>query len=167
LAIPNQSEHPSMSAINEILQSPRLVDSGIAQRRRFDAGESIIKKGEEGRGIYLIESGNVRVSERVELEDRRHIQPGLCDLGAGDVFGELNLLDAAPRSATVTAVDECELLVLDAQRLVAYCDAHPEFGYPLLKSLFAILSDRLRQADRRLGSLFAWGLKAHGIDRHL
>lgn len=156
-----------MSTIDKILQDSRLIDASIARRRRFAAGESIITKGEEGRSIYLIESGNVRVLERVELDDRRHIQPGLCDLGAGDVFGELNLLEAAPRSATVTAVDDCELLVLDAQQLVIFCDAHPEFGYRLLKSLFTILSDRLRLADQRLGSLFAWGLKAHGIDRHL
>ena len=51
--------------------------------------------------------------------------------------------------------------------LADYLDAHPAFGYSLLKELFHILGGRLRQTDRRLGSLFAWGLKAHGITNHL
>ena len=55
----------------------------------------------------------------------------------------------------------------DAVALADYLYAHPAFGYSLLKELFPILGDRLRQTDRRIGSLFAWGLKAHGITNHL
>ena len=47
--------------------------------------------------MYLIQRGCVRVTERVELEDRRHIQPGICDLGANEVFGELSLFDPGPQ----------------------------------------------------------------------
>jgi len=57
--------------------------------------------------------------------------------------------------------------VFQAQALAGYFDDHPELGYVVLKWLFSVLSGRLRQADRRFGSLFAWGLKAHGIDSHL
>lgn len=150
-----------------ILRDPELVDAGIAQVREYAAGDTIIVEGTEDRSIYLVESGTVRVSERVELEDRRHIQPGLCDLGEGEVFGELSLFEAVPRSATVVAVDACRLLVFDGAALADFFDRHPDRGYVVLKGLFDVLSRRLRQADRRLGSLFAWGLKAHGIDQHL
>ena len=37
----------------------------------------------------------------------------------------------------------------------------------VLKELFRVISSRLRQTDRRVGALFAWGLKVHGIDKHL
>ena len=82
-------------------------------------------------------------------------------------IGELSLFEAGPRLASVVAVQPCELLHFDAVALAGYLDAHPAFGYRLLKELFRILGDRLRQTDRRLGSLFAWGLKAHDIARHL
>ncbi|MCB1774244.1 MAG: cyclic nucleotide-binding domain-containing protein [Gammaproteobacteria bacterium] len=156
-----------MSRLLDVLRDDRLVEAGVARLRDFEPSETIISEGDEGRSVYLIESGQVRVSERVELEDRRHIQPGLCDLGPNEVFGELNLFQAAPRSATVVAIDSCRLRVLDAEGLVGFLDRHPDLGYIVLRDLFAVLSSRLRQADRRLGSLLAWGLKAHGIDRHL
>lgn len=156
-----------MPSIHIILRDPRFVEAGIAERRRYDPGETIVREGTEDRGVYVIESGCVRVQERIELEDSRHIRPGLCDLFADDVFGELSLFESGPRLASVVAVEACELLELDAIALGEYLDAHPTFGYPVLRELFLILSKRLRQTDRRLGSLFAWGLKAHGIDRHL
>ena len=156
-----------MSEIHDVLRNPGLVELGIAEHCRYDAGEAIIVEGAEDRSVYLIESGSARVSERVELADAKHIQPGLCDLNTGDVFGELSLFDLGPRSASVVALEPCELLVFDAEALSAYFDQHPEQGYLVLKGLFSILNTRLRRADQRLGSLFAWGLKAHGIDRHL
>jgi len=156
-----------MSNIHNILSDPKLIEAGIAEKHLYESGDSIIVEGCNDRRVYLIESGTVRVAGRIELEDSRHIQPGLCDLGAGDVFGELSLFESGPRSASVVAVDPCELREFQAQALADYFDRHPEHGYVVLKWLFSVLSGRLRQADRRLGSLFAWGLKAHGIDRHL
>ena len=156
-----------MSNIHTILRDSRFIDAGIAMHRYYDGGVSVINEGSGEREIYVIESGCVRVHERIELEDRRHIQPGICDLGAGEVFGELSLYESGPRLATVTTVEPTEVLVFDAIALVEYLDSHPEFGYRVLKELFNILTCRLRQTDSRLGSLFAWGLKAHGIDRHL
>jgi CRP-like cAMP-binding protein len=156
-----------MTDIYDILRDPRFLESGIAQRVEFESGESIIQEGSEERGVYVIESGCVRVMERIELEDRRHIQPGICDLGAGEVFGELGLYEAGPRVASVVTIEPCVMLEFDAMALARYLDDHPAFGYQVLKVLFNILTGRLRQTDRRMGSLFAWGLKAHGIDRHL
>ena len=156
-----------MSDILSILTDPGLVKSGVAEKRLYDSGDSIIVEGCNDRRIYLIERGSVRVTGRIELDGQRHIQPGLCDLGAGEVFGELSLFESGPRSASVVAIERCELRVFEAQALADYFDHHPEHGYVVLKWLFSVLSSRLRQADRRLGSLFAWGLKAHDIDRHL
>lgn len=151
----------------EILRSPQLLAEGIAERQIYAANQRLITEGEADRRLYLIESGLVRVTGRVALGANRHIQPGLCDLGPGDVFGELTLFDAAPRSASVVAVEDSEVLVFEAATLADYFDRNPDRGYAVLKALFSVLTTRLRQADRRLESLFAWGLKMHGIDKHL
>jgi CRP-like cAMP-binding protein len=156
-----------MSNTHSLLHDPRLLDSGIAQLRYYDSGEPIIQEGSPERAVFLILSGCVRVSELIQLEDRRQIKPGICDLSEGDVFGELGLLESGPRLATVRAIEPTEVLVFDAASLVDYLDGNPAFGYLLLKELFGVVTCRLRQTDRRLGSLLAWGLKAHGIDRHL
>ena len=153
--------------MQSVLRDPRLLEDGVAERRRYASNDTIISEGSEGRVLYLIEKGRVRVSGRVELADRRHIQPGLCDLVTDDVFGELNLFQDAPRSASVLAVEDSELLEFRADALATYFDQHPDLGYLVLKTLFDVLTHRLRQADRRLESLFAWGLKVHGIDKHL
>jgi CRP-like cAMP-binding protein len=153
--------------LHSILRDLHLAEKGIAQRRLYAANQPIITEGMRERRLYLIEHGCVRVTGRVELEDHRHIQPGLCDLGVGDVFGELSLFDGGPRSASVVAVHDSELIEYDAEALATHFDQHPEQGYIVLKELFSVLTSRLRQADRRLESLFAWGLKVHGIDKHL
>ena len=156
-----------MTSIHDVLRNPALLELGIAERRHYAADQAIILEGADDRSVYLIEKGCVRVSERIRLADAKHIQPGLCDLGGGDVFGELILFDPGPRSASVVALESCDLLVFDAEALSAHFDQHPDQGYVVLKGLFSILNSRLRRADQRLGSLFAWGLKAHGIDQHL
>jgi CRP-like cAMP-binding protein len=156
-----------METAHEVLTDPELQSLGVAVRRHYDSGDAIITEGEEDRCVYLLEAGLARVSERVTLEGARHIQPGLCDLGPGEIFGELSLFEAGPRSASVVAVEPCAVLVFDSDRLTAHFERHPDQGYAVLKGLFGVLNRRLRQADKRLGSLFAWGLKAHGIDQHL
>lgn len=141
---------------------------GEAWRHRgFVANEAIVREGDEDRKMYLIESGKLRVSGRVELEDQRHIQPGLADLGAGDLFGELTLFESHPRTASVIAIEDGELVEVDCEHLSEYLDRHPDKGYVLLKAMFHVLIDRLSKANQRVGHLFAWGLKVHGIDKHL
>ncbi len=46
-------------------------------------------------------------------------------------------------------------------------ERHPDVGYAFLKTLFYVLSERLGKANQRVEHLFAWGLKVHGIDKHL
>ena len=60
-----------------------------------------------------------------------------------------------------------ESVEIDGEQLSRYLDAHPEIGYRVLKTLFAIVIERLSSANRRIEYLLGWGLKAHGIEKHL
>lgn len=150
-----------------ILRAQALVTSGIAKNRTYAVNDTIVSEGMDDRCLYVIEKGRARVSGRVALADGRHIQPGLCDLGPGEIFGELSLFDAGSRSASVIALEDVEVLEFDAPALEKHFEQHPGQGYAVLKGLVYILSSRLRQTDRRWEQLFAWGLKEHGIDQHL
>ena len=61
--------------------------------------------------VHVISQGTVRVLGTVETGIARHVRPGLCDLGDGEVFGELCLFDREPRSARVVALTDCERIM--------------------------------------------------------
>ena len=129
--------------------------------------DTIVHEGEQARDVFLILSGTVEVRGTVELEDQRRVHPGFCELHAGQIFGELCLFDDEPRSASVVALTDCEIAIVDGQSLLAYLDLHPAQGYFVLRHIVQTLVERLRTANRRFLSVFSWGLKAHQIDRHL
>ena len=76
--------------------------------RRFRRGEIIFHAGDPGNALYLIVSGHVKISLPSEEGD----EAILATIGPGDVFGELALLDGAPRSATATALLATEAVIL-------------------------------------------------------
>jgi CRP/FNR family transcriptional regulator, cyclic AMP receptor protein len=153
--------------LRALLDHPDFREGEHWHRHRVAAGQAVFREGETGSELYLILEGSVRVMGDVELEPRRRIQPGFCDLSAGALFGELALFDQEPRSATVVAVADTELVVIDGGQLLRFFDANPEVGYTILNKMLSVIVGRLRSTNKKLVSLFAWGLKAHGIEQHL
>ena len=151
----------------DIIEDPEFPESQAWCRRDLAANQLVVREGEADRYMYVVERGSLRVSARVELEDHRHIQPGLEDLGPGDLFGEFSLFEAHPRTASVITIEPCRLVEIDCEHLSRYLEAHPQVGYAFLKALFYVLIDRLGKANQRVEQLMAWGLKVHGIDKHL
>ena len=153
--------------VTDIVRDPRFPEGGAWRRVCFEPGMHIVKKGDEGRTLFLIETGVVRVLGDTDVDGGKKISPGLCDLEAGDVFGDLCLFGWHQRTASVAAVSAVSLIELDGERLGVYFDDHPVQGYLFLKALFEIISNRLRMANDRIEHLLAWGLKVHEIDKFL
>lgn len=145
--------------INDIIKDPKFV-KGIAWNRwEFYANETIVKEGDVGKSLFFIESGQLRVSVHVELEERRNINTGLGDLGKGDLFGDTCLHKSSIRTASVIAVTDGCLLEINGEKLGWYLDENPKKGYLFYKKLFEILFERLTNGNRRIEYLLAWGLK--------
>jgi len=98
------------------------------------AGKEIVAEGSAGHDFYLIISGGATVSRDGAT---------VAELGPGQYFGELALLDGAPRNATVTATEPTDLLVLGQREFAAVLDSSPGVARKLLTQMAA----RLRQAD--------------------
>lgn len=98
------------------------------------AGRRLTTEGETGREAFIIVSGEARV-DRDGAEVAR--------LGPGDYFGELSLLDAGPRNATVTAVDDMDVLVMGRRQFLTVLDDVPGLTRRLLFST----AKRLREAS--------------------
>ncbi len=106
------------------------------------AGQCVFREGEPGDRMYVIERG------RVLLERKG---PGgvveLGRLGPGHAFGEMNLLDGLPRSATARMLEDGMLLTMHRDRLHALIQSYPRIGIGMLRAL----SVRLRQTTERIG----------------
>jgi CRP-like cAMP-binding protein len=84
-----------------------------AREARYAAGQAVFRKGDEGQGLFAVLSGAVKLS--VPSIDGRELV--LRMIGAGEIFGEVALLDGGPRTADATAAEPCHLLCLDRQWL--------------------------------------------------
>ncbi|MEC9380488.1 MAG: Crp/Fnr family transcriptional regulator [Candidatus Latescibacterota bacterium] len=113
--------------------------------RRFDKHQVIILAEEEGDALFIISSGQVKVS--IVSEDGREVILSL--LGTGSVFGELSLLDGKPRSANVVATENTDLYMLRRSDFLQLVYKVPQIAVGLLAELAA----RLRKTDRKIEGL--------------
>ena len=108
-------------------------------QRRYRKGNVIFVQGEAGERCFVIASGTVKISA-YNADGREAV---LAVLGAGDILGELALFEQSPRSADAAALEDAELLSLDAGSLNEAIHAHPEIAVALLSTL----GMRLRQTN--------------------
>lgn len=99
------------------------------------AGHVLIKENTEGYEAFVILDGTVTVTRKGKK---------LATLGAGEVLGELSLLESSLRSATVTCETECTVLVMDRQRFKQLLLETPSLSITFLEEL----AGRLRSLDR-------------------
>lgn len=103
----------------------------------FKSGESIIKENDFGESAYLIKEGRVKVTKEVDGQDIH-----ICDLGFGNIFGEMSMIDDKPRSATVTATEDTVVKEIHRDNFFIGLQKEQEFAVKILK----ILLERLRKA---------------------
>src|SRR5579862_651146 len=102
---------------------------------QFPAGSVLTRQGQAGGLAFVIASGKAEV-----LRGGRR----MARLGPGDVVGEMSLIDGQPRSATVKAVTDMEVLEISSQDLRRLLRKAPS----VMRKLLEALSIRLREADR-------------------
>ncbi|BCL76093.1 transcriptional regulator [Jeongeupia sp. HS-3] len=113
-----------------------------AQPRSVRAKEIIVAQGDGGDAMYAVLHGRLKVL-RTSDEGR---EATLAILEAGEVFGEVAMLDGGPRTASVEALEPCELLVLRRDAVMQHLESHPK----VMRQLIAALCHRLRGADELL-----------------
>ena len=106
------------------------------------AGTSLFRAGDEGDAMYLIERGKVRIC--VHTVDGREVT--LTELGRGDFFGEMVLLDGQRRSADAVVAEDAQLAVLSREHFLSFMRSSPDVALEMLTAL----ANRLRQTDELL-----------------
>jgi CRP-like cAMP-binding protein len=110
----------------------------ILHHREYKENETIIKEGDIGLGMYIIEYGVVYIITGAENKL-------LAVLSKGDFFGEIALLLEMPRTATAVAHKPTKLLGFFEPELTALLESHPKTGNKILFRLAAMIAERLRQ----------------------
>jgi len=114
-------------------------------RRKFPAKNVVFQEGEPGEVLLIILSGKVKVF----LSGKDGQEFILTLLGPGNFFGEMAILESAPRSASVITMEPCEFLLLSQKDLMALLKKHATIALKILKNL----SQRLRKANEQIRSL--------------
>ena len=114
-----------------------LALSHVLAPESYLAGETVFADGSAGRCLYLIRSGMLDVRKNQRL---------LTRLGPGTYVGEMALIDDAPRSASVVAMEDCTLLRLDRAAFEDLTETYPA----MLRELCRMLAFNLREANRNL-----------------
>jgi CRP/FNR family cyclic AMP-dependent transcriptional regulator len=125
-----------------------------AQRVEVPQGEFFFREREPGTSMFVLESGRVCL-----LKSRSGEQEVLGELGPGDCFGEMALIDLHPRSASVRSLAPCTAVELPSQLLYRLYERDQEQFTLIVLNLARELSRRLRDTDERL---FEHGLHAPG-----
>jgi len=114
----------------------------VAVPRSFPKGARVFHEGDESDACYIIRSGEVRVTR--EHSDGRAI--ALATLGAGEIVGELAMLDGEVRSASVEALTDIELLAVAARDMRGLLERNPE----ITAKLVVALTRRVRETNERV-----------------
>ena len=119
--------------------------SKVAGRKRVERGAFVVRAGDSTDSLYILLSGRAKVTNSDE-EGREII---LAWLGPSEFFGEMGLIDSSPRSASVIAVEPCELLNIGRDAFHRCM----QDNFQVAQKLMRILVRRLREADRKIARL--------------
>jgi CRP/FNR family transcriptional regulator, cyclic AMP receptor protein len=119
--------------------------TGVVTRRSLPRSTTVMASGDPTDSLYIVLSGRLKVM----MSDAEGKEVILSILTAGEFFGEMGLIDDAPRSASVVSIEACELLSI-AKRDFKKCLAE---NFEMAQAVMRGLVRRLRDADRKIGSL--------------
>jgi CRP-like cAMP-binding protein len=162
MSVPPGKWSPTLSARREALRAcllfrpltPDELEAVLVRAtiQRFARGETIMRQGDPARCMVVILQGRVRISV-TSVEGH---ETSLGVLGAGEVVGEMALLDDGERSADVTALEDGVLLLIQRGDFLRLLEANPGLCIRLMQSLCG----RLRDANRSVEEIARLGLSA-------
>ncbi len=121
------------------------VLAAMVTRRSVPRGTLVLNAGDQTDSLYIVLSGRLKVL----MSDSDGKEVILSILGPGEFFGEMGLIDDSPRSASVLAIEPCELLSISKRDFKSCLAQNFEMAMAVMKGLVR----RLREADRKIGSL--------------
>ena len=119
--------------------------TSVLLRKAYPKNSAVVVAGDPADALYIVISGRLKVM----MSDKEGREVILAILNQGDFFGEMGLIDQAPRSANVVAIEPCELLTITRADFTKCLQKNFELTMNVIRGLVK----RLREADKKIGSL--------------
>ena len=113
----------------------------------LDSGDTLFTEGDNGTRLYIILSGEVDIRKHTGDKESGHT---ITSVGAGNMLGELSLVDGKPYSATAVAAEPVSLLVLSHEDLDSLLNEYPAISLQILNAIAKVMAQRLRATTERL-----------------
>jgi len=123
------------------------------KKREIASGKTVFIENMPGESLYLVESGEVDISKMLAEGDEQL----LVTIGAGEVFGELAILDEAPRSATARVNNDTVLWRLERPDFEILCRDHPASGLRFIRNLVSLFCNRIRENNQEYRDMILFG----------
>src|SRR5918994_356207 len=140
----------TLEALRSVPLFASLDDEAAAELRNLLSDKIVpqntrlFRQGDRGDGMYLIESGRVRIS----IRDHDEQEVILAELAQGDFFGEMSIIDGRQRSADAQVIEDARLAILSRDAFLSFVRTNPDVALEMLSALI----DRLRRTDDLLRS---------------
>jgi len=119
--------------------------TSVLLRKAYPKKSAVVVAGDPADALHIVISGRLKVI----MSDKEGREVILAILNRGDFFGEMGLIDQAPRSATVVTIEPCELLTITRTDFTKCLRKNFDLTMNVIRGLVT----RLREADRKIGSL--------------
>ena len=116
----------------------------------FEPGTIIVKIGDPGDYAYIVQKGKVEVSV-----PSRNGKKVLAELGQGEIFGEMAIIDSSPRSATVTAIETTEVIIIELSKHMKVL----AYNNPIMDLVLRVVLSRLRKTSQQVTGRLAPNLE--------
>lgn len=126
----------------------------ICTEQHFKFGQTVFKEGEPGNRLFIIATGEVRVSRQVPGSG----EEALAVLKAGACFGEMSIFDRSERSTDAIANTDCTLLTITRSDFEMLLDFDRDLAFKVLWAVVRLLSQRLRVTNENLRSFLAMSM---------
>jgi len=148
--MPEPATQMTLEALRSVPLFASLDDDAARDLRNLLSEKTVpqntrlFRQGDTGDAMYLIESGRVLISIRVDDEQ----EVTLAELAQGDFFGEMSIIDGRQRSADAQVIEDSRLAVLSRNAFLSFVRKKPDVALEMLSAL----TDRLRRTDELLRS---------------
>ena len=129
------------------------IVSALFTTHEIGRGELLFREGDRGNELFIVKSGSVSSTIRLQDGSDRHI----AHFEPGDFFGEMSIFENAPRSATCVCADTCTLLGLHERDFYRMIEGRPDIGVKILYRMLNITTQRLRDTGEFLSDMVQWG----------
>lgn len=126
----------------------QIFELGFVQN--FRKGDLVVREGTRGGNLHIVINGKAEV---IKASKGKPKGKQLAKLGRGSIFGEMSVFDGAPYSASIRALEDCDIHIIRGSDFKNFLESNPRTAVGILSTMISSISNRLRRTNMALSIL--------------